>query len=190
MESWIHKMKTLKKIDSLIPKKGEVFLLDTCILMYNFYTAGDYKKFIVKRCNDLFSKIIKADAKILIFPELMLEFFNLFIKLEYDMYLKKHGLCQDTVSYKNFRKTDEFQNVVAELREVYLSQIKPYAIVTNSNIKADDVFGFLDAVSELDLNDLLICKVAKNNNANLITRDNDFLLSSLADSINLYYINV
>lgn len=179
-------MKTIKKIDSLIPKKDEIFLLDTCVLMYNFYTAGDYNKLKVKRCNDLFSKIVKADAKILIFPELMQEFFNLFIKLEYEMYLKKNGLCHRDFSYKDFRETEDFFNVIAELKEVYLSQIKPYAITTNSNTTVKDVFEFLDFASELDFNDSLICKVAQNNNAKLITNDGDFLLSSLADSVNLY----
>lgn len=188
MESWINRMVKLKSIDSLNPQKNEVYLLDTCILMFNFYTAGSYKKAVVKSCNNLFTKIVHANAKILIYPQLMLEFFNLFIKLEYEMYLKTNNLNSKDFKYKEYRSTNEFSTVISELKEIYKFQIQPYAIATNTTTSVDDVFGFLDSISELDFNDILLCKVAKDNGAKLITHDSDFVLSSLVDNVDFYFV--
>lgn len=187
MESWKNKMGKLKYIDSLTPQRNEVYLFDTCILMYNFYTAGSYRKPLITKCNNLYTKIVKADAKILIYPELMQEFFNLFIKTEYQMYLKKHELKEENFQYKEFRRTSEFSDVVAELKGIYQLQIKPYAITTSSMADVDDIFNFLDFITEMDFNDMLLCKVAKANNAKLVSHDSDFILSSLVNSVDFYF---
>lgn len=182
------KNKTLKKIDTLNPQKDDIFLLDTCVLLFIFYTSGGYRKDKVKRCGDLFNKIIQSDAKILIVPELISEFFNKFIKLEYDTYVETNGLSKADFTFKEFRCEIEFNNAIMELKEIYNNQILPYSKITKSNTEVNDIYTFLDSLAEMDFNDRIYCSVSKENNAKLITADTDFILSDYVDEVDLYFL--
>lgn len=180
-------MKALKKISNLTPKKDEIYLLDTCFLLYNFFTVGSYNRSKVTMCNRLLTLIIKSNSKILIFPELIEEFFNRFIKLEYELYNDKHK--EDRKTYKEFRKTEDFTSAIKELKEIYNSQIKPYSITVKSEVTVSDFDCFLENLSDMDINDMIICKVAQKNNAILITDDNDYFLNTLTDNVSIYHIS-
>ena len=182
-------MNRIKKIEDCSIKKDEIIIIDTCILIFIFYTAGTYRKEKVSRCTSLFSKIINSNAKILILPELLEEFFNRFTKLEYERYLKNNNLEEKNFKYKEFRETSEFKSTLLELKEIYINQISPYAEFAVSNTHPNDICRFLNNLSEMDIKDMILCEMSKKYNAKIVTADSDYLLSDFSNETDIYFLS-
>ena len=58
------------------PRNNEYYFLDCNVLMYNFYTNGEYASDLIYEYSLIVSKIISAGAKILITDVLLSEFIN------------------------------------------------------------------------------------------------------------------
>ena len=161
-------------ITNFNPKNGDKFLIDANVLLYLFYTAGKYKRDIVKKYSTFYANIIKNDCKILLPLNLLTEFSNRFYKLEYDEYLRINSYNCSQFSFKAYRQTKEFDNVKTEVIDIFKLQIIPYAEKVDYNFTSKNIEELLTISDKIDFNDIIYYDIAKCYNVPIITNDNDF----------------
>ena len=153
-------------------KKDEKFLLDANILLYLFYTAGNYNRDMVRKYATFYFNIVSVGAKIILPINLISEFSNRIFKLGYKDYLATKSLDTKQFSYKQFRQTVEFENTIKEIYNIFEGDILPYVDEVDYTYKGRGLSHFLSTI--LDFNDIIYCDLAKEFNAAIITHDEDF----------------
>lgn len=162
-------------ITTITPKENEKFLLDANVLLYLFYTPGSYRKEMICDYKNFFIEIIKNNSKIILSSNLLGEFFNRFIKMNLDTYVLKNNLLPTTFQLKDFRKTDEFGDVIKELLTIFNLQLLPYAEFTTHQITGASVNLLLNSAYGMDFNDCFYCETANELSIPIITNDYDFV---------------
>ena len=157
------------------PKSGELYFLDCNVLMYNFYTNGGYGTDLVYDYSLIVSKIISAGAQICITDVLLSEFINTYIQTEFHRLATLNGWSHGKRYFKyTFRQTQEYQDILLELKCIINRQLLPVARRINGdfiNVSLDDIF---DMPNTFDFNDRYYVKCMKQSVSYIVTNDSDF----------------
>lgn len=179
-------MTKICNIDTVYPQRGDKYILDACVLLYIFFTLGGYEKSLVRQYSTFYSNIVKSNAKILLSINLLSEFFNRFLKLEYKIYLKENGYESSSFTYKQYRKTDNFLDVIKELNEIFTYQLLPYSEFITHDINEEIIIKSLNSSNVLDFNDVIYACSSEKYSAPIVTHDKDYF--SLDNSMNVTII--
>jgi hypothetical protein len=79
------RMNNIYDIDNYCPSENEGFLFDCNVWMYLFCPIGNYKSNIVYKYSTFFKKILVNKSKIFILALTISEFFNSYVRLEYNI---------------------------------------------------------------------------------------------------------
>lgn len=160
-----------------IPKKGDIYFPDCNILMYLTYTNGSYQLTLVSEYSNLFTKIIESHSKLIITDILLSEFVNTYIQTEFHRLAKLNHWSHDKRYFKSvFKKTQEYENILKEIRIIINRQLLPVSDFVDSPFseftsKIDEVF---DRPKTFDFNDRYYGYEMEKRNAYIISNDADF----------------
>jgi predicted nucleic acid-binding protein len=172
-------MKNRISIINCIPKKEDIFIFDTNILIDLFYPMSPEKN--VADITNLYNRIIKQHATIILTSVQVSEFINRCIRFQYELYKKDHVDCEDYK--KDYRITEDYKQCMDVILDIIRSEWEK-----NFNF-VDDKFGELNKSNlfehefAYDFNDALIVEIARKNNAILVTNDKDYVSYKLAITI-------
>jgi predicted nucleic acid-binding protein len=170
-------------INSFSPSEGEKFILDANILLYVFYTSGKYNYIIVSKYAKLFSEIADNNCKIILSINLLGEFFNKFINLEYESYLKEKSLKSAIFQLKNFKNTVEYKAVLKEMKDIFQLQLLPYAEMITYTTSKELINEMINSAINMDFNDTLYCQTSNDLSIPIVTHDSDFINVDASKSI-------
>lgn len=157
------------------PQEGEAYFLDCNVLMYNFYTNGQYERKLISDYSSIVSKIIGARAYICLTDVLLSEFINTYIQTEFHRLARLNHWPGDKQYFKYyFRQTQEYRNILLELKYIINRQLLPVSkkIVPDfEKICLDDIFENPDT---FDFNDRYYIKCMSGENCYIVTNDADF----------------
>ena len=162
-------------INSYTPEKGDKFFLDCNVLMYIFYPNGNYASNIVHDYSLLITKIINAQAEILITDVLLSEFINTYIQTEFHRLATLNHWPHNKYYFKHtFKFSQEYKDILREIKIIITRQLLPIATMADiifSSFKVETVF---NSPETFDFNDRYYGYAMAKNNAYIVTNDADF----------------
>lgn len=162
-------------ISSYQPKKEEKYFLDCNVLMYTFYTNGGYASDIVYDYSLLITKIVNAQAEILVTDVLLSEFVNTYIQTEFHRLASLNRWPHSKQYFKHsFKFSTEYKDILRELKVIITRQIAPIATMADisfSQFICDTLFDFPET---FDFNDRYYGYAMAPYNALIVTNDADF----------------
>lgn len=149
--------------NDLYALKDRMFFFDTNVLMYLYYSQGS--GWLEAKYTKLFSSILTAKLQIVIDSNVISEFINAAIRLEY----KKTA---STITYKDYRNSENGQNKIQDIYNIMMTMLATFEVVDNvvDKLKIQSLL----VVDSLDFNDKLIENLCARNNYVLITNDIDY----------------
>jgi predicted nucleic acid-binding protein len=116
--------------------------------------------------------MINNDGKMFIPFVLVTEFVNRVQRNCWKLYKEKTN--RHNLSYKDYRGTSDFADITGDIKTILETQIFKYAEECDCTYSFSDAVKFLDS-SEMDINDSLYLKIAKEKSIPIVTNDRDFL---------------
>ncbi len=170
----------LSQLEKFIPSKQHKFVFDTniwisaCWPQYDCATKDIDNKY--KKCLAFLNKCVSSNSKIFIPFVVLSEIFNRIAREECKQYNKRN---KGNISFKQYRKTDEYKEIAKQIKGVFSSQIKKFADLNKIELIDDDFMTFplenaISKLQKMDFNDLLILHLCKKTGAFLVTNDSDF----------------
>lgn len=158
-----------------MPKRGEKYLLDCNVLMYNFYTNGDYGANLLMDYSMIVTKVISADAELLMTDVLLSEFVNTYVQTEFHRLAEMNGWSHSKRYFKHiFKGSDEYKDILRELRIIFFRQICPVFTLLASDFPHISLEGIFERPDTFDFNDRYYGLIAKKAGAFVVTNDADF----------------
>lgn len=162
-------------VSSYMPNQGERYFLDCNILMYMFYTNGDYAADIVYDYSSLITRIINAKSEIMVTDMLISEFLNTYIQTEFHR-LARINNWSHTKNYfkRTFKFSREYQDILHELKLIITHQILPISTSVNVDFKGIKLDTLFDNPTTFDFNDRYYGYAMNLCGAYIVTNDADF----------------
>lgn len=164
-------------ISTFQASEDDKFIFDCNVLMYVFYTFGDYNVDVMDSYKTLFNDVATRN-KCICFPAVLIsEFSNTFIRNEYRRYLHENSLNQYSCKFKqSYRTTIEYKETVAEVSDIVNNQLLslPSAIVCNDQFASMNIRSLYDNENQFDFNDRYYGELSRLNNYYIVTNDKDF----------------
>lgn len=161
----------VKSVKGTAPCPDDAFLFDTNVLMYVFYTNGNYRDNIVSQYADFFAKVVDSRAQIILPACVLSEFVSQYVKNE----CKR--IFGERLSYKTYRNTAEYQKILKELAVVLKKQLLPFCTKINYDFAKMNVEGMIAALKSMEFNDHIIASLAQSTSCTVVTNDADFWMS-------------
>lgn len=157
------------------PRNNEYYFLDCNVLMYNFYTNGEYASDLIYEYSLIVSKIISAGAKILITDVLLSEFINTYIQTEFHRLARLNGWPGNKRYFKyTFRNTPDYKDILIELKYIIIRQLLPITERINGDFANMSLEHIFNDFTTFDFNDRYYSMCMNRENAYIITNDSDF----------------
>lgn len=175
-------MRTSKiKATQYSPQKDDVLIMDTNILIKILYPVNYKSNF--KAYEDIYTKALQNNSKMLISSIQISEFINTCIRLQFNLY--RAGKEMDFK--QEYRNTEDYrQNMDAILEIVQHDILNNFSLVNDDFSSMEQKNLFLYGFS-YDFNDAFLAELARLNNALLITDDADF--ANYSKKINIITAN-
>ena len=149
------------------------FFFDTNILLYLYYPTYTSKGWEVNTYSNLFSKLLKSKAKLIIDSHVLSEFINSILRIEYKNF---KDATSSNIDYKPYRKSADGQNAVNSTYGIVKGILKQFEVEVN-NLSKITIEPLL-TLDSLDFNDKIIEKHCLDKGYILVTNDTDFKSSS------------
>ena len=163
-------MNNIQNISTFSPKKNDIFLLDTNVLIKIFYPAlgatnsAPYIK--------MYQTIIETRATLLVSSIQISEFVNRCIRFQFDIYKETH---HEIENFKNdYRNTDDYKNCMNAILEIIENDILPCFKRINDDFDSMNTDNLLLYSFSYDFNDAFIAELSRSKNAYLVTDDKDY----------------
>lgn len=175
-------MRTSKiKAAEYSPTENDTLIMDTNILIKILYPINYKDTFRVYE--EIYSKALENNSKLLISSIQISEFINTCIRLQFNLY--RNGQNMDFK--KEYRDTDDYRDNMKAILEIIEHDILDNFTVIDDNFTAMKqdalfVYGF-----SYDFNDAFLAELTRINNAQLITDDADF--ANYSSKINMITAN-
>lgn len=157
------------------PNKTETFFFDTNIWMYLYCPLGNYRKAVIKIYDQFLKRVIQAKATILISSLILSEFFNAYLRLEFNI-LKNKNPAKYTDFKRDFRGKQEYRLLMATIVSTVKSQILKLAKRVDdefAHLNLDDLFA---EIAKSDFNDCYYAVLSDQKSFSIVTDDKDFNL--------------
>lgn len=172
-------MKNRIPMSSCNPNKNDVFIFDTNILIDLFYPMSPEKD--VSDVSDLYARIIKQHATIILTSIQVSEFINRCIRFQYELYKASHAECQDYK--KDYRITDDYQQCMEVILDIIKSEWQTRFLFVCDKFEELDKSSLFGHEFAYDFNDAMIVEIAKKYGAILVTNDKDYVSYELPNNI-------
>lgn len=153
-----------KNLDTLT---NRAFFFDTNVLIYLYYPTTGWE---VAQYSKLFSDMLKKKVRMFVDPNVISEFINRVIRIEYKN-------SRSVLDFKKYRNSPDGQKVVIQAYDLVKLIVKQFdmdgQIISKEELKA------LLTVDSLDFNDKLIENICLNKKYILVTNDLDFQKSNV-----------
>ena len=158
-------------ISSISPKRDDIFMLDTNILIKILYPSMNDRE--TEPYENLYAKIMATKSKLLISSIQISEFINRCIRFQFALYIDSDSNKQLNFK-KDYRGTENYKNSMTAILDIINSDIIPNYIFIDdgfSKMQSEKIFryGF-----SYDFNDSLLLEIASQHHAMLVTDDRDF----------------
>lgn len=156
-----------------IPRlKERTIFFDANILFSLFFTIdpNDWAQINYSR---IFSKLKNSENKLVFDVIIVSEVVNRALRMEYKKHLRKYGIKEHDVPYKEFRNSEEGKIAWQKTCEMMCNVILPQFSVVEKSWNKDEIDMILGLQG--DFNDLLIANLCKEKNYVLLTNDTDFV---------------
>ena len=160
-------------------KPTDKLLFDCNVLMYIFYTYGNYSQNQIGIYKSLFRDAIKNNCEMCIPSIEISEFINTYIRNEYNRYLRKNHLTRKSFDFKHdYRATKDYEITIGEVKAIVSRQILAIFNKLDDNFSQVDISDIYDAPKQFDFNDRFYYKLAEKHSLIIITNDSDFSYSN------------
>jgi len=152
-----------------VPKEGDVFLVDTNVLVCLFTPFTDTDKSIGRQYEDF---IINRNPKLVIPSMVLSEFVSTNLKNKYNIFKGLNGI---DIAYKEYRMLPEFEEELEHLKNVIDRQILKIMEKTDDDFTEIDIMEcFSGAAESFDFSDKYYVELAKRKGLKILTNDFDF----------------
>ena len=159
-------------------KPTDKLLFDCNVLMYIFYTYGQYCKNQISIYQSLFKEAIKKSCEMYIPSIEISEFINTYIRNEYNRYLREKNLHRKCFDFKhNYRVTKDYEITINDIKTIVNRQILSFFQKLDDNFSQLDISNIYDVPNQFDFNDRYYYKLAEKHSLIIITNDSDFSYS-------------
>ena len=159
---------TLKDIPTL--KERDIFL-DANILIYLFWPTGS--SWAVSTYSKYFSNLIKQKTSLYVDFNVISEFINRAIRLEYDKYILTNKLDKRLFPYKHYRDTQEGLDAMTDIYTAVEASILSKTQVCGKVLGQDEILGLLTC-DGLDFMDKAVLSICQERNFVILTNDADY----------------
>lgn len=153
------------------PQKDDVILFDTNIIIDLFYPMNVGKD--VSDISNLYNKIKKSEAHIIISAIQISEFINRCIRFQFDLYKQEHPECANFK--KDYRCTEEYNNCMQVIIDIIKNEWKGRFEYIDDKFCELPFEKILEYKFSYDFNDAIIVEIANRYNAIIVTNDNDII---------------
>lgn len=155
-----------------IPNIGDrkVFF-DANVLIYIFWPSGAYHW--ESYYSSAFGKLLRQNNELLVDFIVISEIVNRAHRLEYDKHLASNGFLKSTLTYKQYRNSEDGQSALADIYLIVETNILSKFTVIGKAFTKEDIQSFL-TVEPLDFSDKGILLTCKENACVLLTNDTDY----------------
>lgn len=168
-------MSNIVCISSETPTQNDMLFFDCNVLMYIFYTYGNYDPSLVSPYRSYFGKAVCVGAKIVLPAVELSEFINTYSRQEYNRYMRQNHLKANTYHFKtNYRPSPDYATTVADIRNIVNNQILKVAQRIDDRFTSMNLDHLYDNPGEFDFNDRFYINLAQHYNVKIITHDADF----------------
>lgn len=162
-------------IENHTPSKDDNYFFDCMILMYIFFPYGNYNGYQNNAYNILFGKARVAKSNIYVTDVLISEFINTFIRKQYNYLADKYNYPKDSKHFKEvFKKTDEYKELISEIKTVLERQIFPCVKRLDSEFSKYSFNHIFDEPETFDFNDRYYGLTVEGKSIYIVTNDEDF----------------
>lgn len=169
-------MSKIIDISTYVPLESDKFFFDANVWMYLYCPIGNYKKHIIDKYSKFLKKAIQSKSSIFISSLMLSEFFNAWIRLEFNI-LKNTQSLEYVDFKKDFRRKDVYKKSADIAKTVIIEKIMKLAKRIDDkfeNISLDDLFKEIEIS---DFNDSYYLSMANLENFKIVTNDSDFFSS-------------
>lgn len=163
-------MNNIIDISTYQPNQNDKFFFDANIWMYLYCPLGNYRRKTIKEYDGFLKKAIQSKSSILISSLVLSEFFNSWVRLDFNILNKSNSLKFKT----DYRNTKLYENQVLNIKTVVIKHIMQIAKRIDdkfANISIDELF---KEIEKSDLNDNYHLAMANLENFKIVTDDSDF----------------
>lgn len=166
------------KIDSYSPQKDDCFFFDTNIWL-NLYTPvpGRVNKSFQQKISSFFGQVLRTKSTIYTSSLVISEFFNTYCRIIFKM-RQEDNPDKFKDFKKDFRSTEEYENLVAELVNIINSEILALATKTDDCFSKISSKKLMEIGTSYDFNDKYICELCSLNKFKIVTADKDYALAA------------
>ena len=145
--------------------------LDTNILIYLFWPTGS--NWATNNYPKYFNRLLKNEIPLFVDFNVISEFINRAIRLEYDKYVTARGLNKRDFNYKQYRNTGEGKSAMQDIYTVISDDVLPKVTVCGKAFFIEDLQDMF-VVDNMDFMDKAILKICLENNFIILTNDADY----------------
>jgi len=164
-------MKKHYKEEDILHLKERTVFFDANIILSVFYTI-DPNNWAQKNYSRVFAKLLNNQNKISFDVIIVSEVINRALRMEYRTYLRKNGIKEKDLSFKNFRDSEAGRHAWRKTSDMMRNVIFPFFLVDEKSWNKDEIDRVL--TQEGDFNDQLIANLCIEKNYILLTNDADF----------------
>lgn len=153
------------------PQKEDVILFDTNILIDLFYPMDVGKD--VSEVANLYKKIKKSEARVIISAIQISEFVNRCIRFQFELYKQEHPEC--TNFKKHYRVTEDYSNCMKVIIDIIKNEWQGKFEYVDDKFNEMPFDKILEYKFSYDFNDAIIVEIANKYNAIIVSNDNDII---------------
>lgn len=161
-----------------VPTAADTFFFDTNVWMYLYCPLGNYRRARIKAYDHFLKQIIQNKARVYISSLVLSEFFNAYLRLEFNI-LKKKKPKKYKDFKKDFRPTREYIELMSEIMSTIRSQILKLARRVDDRFSVLDINELFSTVEQADFNDAYYAIFSKFNSFAIVTDDGDFDMNKI-----------
>lgn len=153
------------------PISDDIVLLDTNILIRLLYST-DFDNHSTS-LETLFQKLLKSKCRLLISSIQISEFINRCIRLQYNIYKETNNLS-DYEFKKDYRNSNNYRECMKAILDIINTDIINTFEFIDDHFHSMDKSNIFQYGFSYDFNDSLLCEIAKDYKATLVTNDSDY----------------
>lgn len=153
------------------PKASDIILFDTNIIIDLFYPMNVGKDISV--VTNLYQKILKSGAKIIMTAVQISEFVNRCIRFQFELYMKEHPECSN---YKrDYRGCEDYNICMNAVMDIIKNEWRGKVEYVDDRFSELPMDRILTQNFAYDFNDAIVVEIANKYNAVIVTNDSDII---------------
>ncbi|MFQ5709447.1 MAG: type II toxin-antitoxin system VapC family toxin [bacterium] len=167
-------MSNIFDIRAYAPSSSEYFFFDTNIWMYLYCPLENYNKRTIQPYGQFLGKIIRAKSTIYISSLVLSEFYNAYLRLEFNLRRRKNPDRYSDFK-RDFRRTGVCHSLLADITSAVKKQILKLAQRIDDDFSRINLGDLFQSIEKSDFNDSYYATLAAKKEMAIVTNDRDFI---------------